>query len=77
LDWPAPEPRYPPSTKLAEVAAVIGAHPIAIPLRYLQTLLEISGTKHNPTTILPVPDPAGATPHMASSRRQGLPDQMQ
>jgi hypothetical protein len=35
------------------VAAVIAAHPIAIQLRYLQTLLEISRTKHNSTTSCP------------------------
>jgi hypothetical protein len=42
------------STKLAEAAAVIGEHPTALQLRYLQTLLEISGTNSS-TTILPVP----------------------
>jgi regulator of protease activity HflC (stomatin/prohibitin superfamily) len=48
------EGEFQASTKLSEAAAVIGEHPIALQLRYLQTLLEISGT-NNSTTILPVP----------------------
>ena len=45
---------YQASTKLGQAAAVISQNPIALQLRYLQTLLEISGT-NNSTTILPVP----------------------
>ena len=48
------EGEFQASAKLAEAAAVLGEHPIALQLRYLQTLLEISGT-NNTTTILPVP----------------------
>ncbi|HYX86387.1 MAG TPA: SPFH domain-containing protein [Gaiellales bacterium] len=48
------EGEFQASTKLSEAAAVIGEHPIALQLRYLQTLLEISST-NNSTTILPVP----------------------
>jgi regulator of protease activity HflC (stomatin/prohibitin superfamily) len=48
------EGEYQASTKLGEAAAVISQNPIALQLRYLQTLLEISST-NNSTTILPVP----------------------
>jgi regulator of protease activity HflC (stomatin/prohibitin superfamily) len=42
------------SAKLTEAAAVISEHPIALTLRYLQTLLEIAGPNSS-TTIFPVP----------------------
>jgi regulator of protease activity HflC (stomatin/prohibitin superfamily) len=42
------------SEKLAQAAAVIGAHPVAITLRYLQTLTEIASEK-NSTIIFPLP----------------------
>jgi regulator of protease activity HflC (stomatin/prohibitin superfamily) len=42
------------SAKLTEAAAVISEHPIALTLRYLQTLTEIAGTNAS-TTIFPVP----------------------
>ena len=48
------EGEFQASTKLGEAAAVISQNPIALQLRYLQTLLEISGT-NNSTTILPIP----------------------
>jgi regulator of protease activity HflC (stomatin/prohibitin superfamily) len=48
------EGEFQASTKLADAAEVISHHPIALQLRYLQTLLEISST-NNSTTILPVP----------------------
>ncbi len=48
------EGEFQASTKLADAAQVISQHPIALQLRYLQTLLEISST-NNSTTILPVP----------------------
>src|SRR5436309_6931072 len=48
------EGEFQASAKLTEAAAVIGEHPIALQLRYLQTLLEISAT-NNSTTILPGP----------------------
>jgi regulator of protease activity HflC (stomatin/prohibitin superfamily) len=40
--------------RLAEAAAVIGREPVAIHLRYLQTLAEIA-TENNSTTVFPVP----------------------
>ena len=40
--------------KLGEAADIIDAHPIALQLRYLQTLIEIAGDK-NSTTIFPIP----------------------
>jgi len=45
---------YQASTKLAEAAAVIAREPVAITLRYLQTLVEI-GTEKNTTVVFPVP----------------------
>src|SRR5579862_6979199 len=42
------------SSKLAEAAAVIAREPVAITLRYLQTLVEI-GTEKNTTVVFPVP----------------------
>ncbi|HTR74873.1 MAG TPA: SPFH domain-containing protein [Solirubrobacterales bacterium] len=50
----AAEGEFQASSKLSDAAAVISEHPIALQLRYLQTLLEISGT-NNSTTILPIP----------------------
>jgi regulator of protease activity HflC (stomatin/prohibitin superfamily) len=48
------EGEFQASTKLSDAAEVIARHPIALQLRYLQTLLEISGT-NNTATIIPVP----------------------
>jgi len=45
---------YQASEKLAEAAAVIAKEPVAITLRYLQTLVEI-GTEKNTTVVFPVP----------------------
>ena len=42
------------SAKLAQAAAVIGAEPVAITLRYLQTLTEI-GAEQNSTIVFPLP----------------------
>jgi regulator of protease activity HflC (stomatin/prohibitin superfamily) len=42
------------SEKLAEAAKVIGQYPVAIQLRYLQTLREIA-TENNSTTLFPIP----------------------
>ncbi|HET9250984.1 MAG TPA: slipin family protein [Candidatus Eisenbacteria bacterium] len=42
------------SQKLSEAAAVIAREPIALQLRYLQTLAEIA-TENNSTTLFPVP----------------------
>jgi regulator of protease activity HflC (stomatin/prohibitin superfamily) len=48
------EGEFQASTKLAEAAGVIEKHPIALQLRYLQTLSEI-GTENNSTTLFPIP----------------------
>ncbi len=45
---------YQASAKLAEAANVIAKEPVAITLRYLQTLVEI-GTEKNTTVVFPVP----------------------
>jgi regulator of protease activity HflC (stomatin/prohibitin superfamily) len=45
---------YQASAKLAEAASVIAKQPVAITLRYLQTLVEI-GTEKNTTVVFPVP----------------------
>jgi regulator of protease activity HflC (stomatin/prohibitin superfamily) len=42
------------STKLAEAAAVLNREPVAITLRYLQTLVEI-GAEKNTTVVFPLP----------------------
>ena len=48
------EGEYQASARLAEAASVIEKHPVAIQLRYLQTLSEVA-TENNSTTIFPVP----------------------
>ena len=48
------EGEYQASQKLADAAQVIESHPIALQLRYLQTLTEVASEK-NSTTIFPVP----------------------
>jgi regulator of protease activity HflC (stomatin/prohibitin superfamily) len=48
------EGEFQASQKLADAAAVIEPHPIALQLRYLQTLTEVASEK-NSTTIFPVP----------------------
>ena len=48
------EGEYQAAARLAEAAAVIGREPVAIQLRYLQTLAEIA-KENNSTTIFPVP----------------------
>ena len=50
----AAEGEFQAADKLSQAAELIGKHPVAIQLRYLQTLLEI-GSEHNSTTIFPVP----------------------
>jgi regulator of protease activity HflC (stomatin/prohibitin superfamily) len=42
------------ATKLVEAAAMMEKHPMALQLRYLQTLAEI-GTEKNTTTLFPIP----------------------
>jgi regulator of protease activity HflC (stomatin/prohibitin superfamily) len=48
------EGEFQASQKLAEAATVIEAHPMALQLRFLQTLTEVASEK-NSTTIFPVP----------------------
>ena len=48
------EGEYQAAARLTEAAAVIAREPIALQLRYLQTLAEIA-TENNSTTIFPVP----------------------
>lgn len=48
------EGEFQASTRLAEAANIIAKHPIALQLRFLQTLAEIA-TENNSTTIFPVP----------------------
>ena len=48
------EGEFQASARLAEAASVIEKHPVAIQLRYLQTLSEVA-TENNSTTIFPVP----------------------
>jgi regulator of protease activity HflC (stomatin/prohibitin superfamily) len=48
------EGEFQASQKLADAAQVIEAHPMALQLRYLQTLTEVASEK-NSTTIFPVP----------------------
>jgi len=45
---------YQASTKLAEAAAIINTEPVALQLRYLQTLTEI-GMEKNTTVVFPIP----------------------
>ena len=42
------------SGKLAQAAAVMREHPVALQLRYLQTVAEIA-TENNSTTLFPIP----------------------
>ena len=48
------EGEYQASHRLAEAATIIGDHPMALQLRYLQTLSEVA-SENNSTTIFPVP----------------------
>ncbi|MEQ9363532.1 MAG: slipin family protein [Leptospirales bacterium] len=50
----AAEGEYQASKKLGQAAEVIGKHPVAIQLRFLQTLTEIAADK-NSTTVFPIP----------------------
>lgn len=50
----AAEGEFQASARLSEAAAIIEKHPVAIQLRYLQTLAEVA-TENNSTTIFPIP----------------------
>ncbi|MGE0027043.1 MAG: slipin family protein [Thermoleophilia bacterium] len=51
----AADGEYQASEKLAQAAAVIGAQPAALQLRYLQTMNEIGSNERTTTLILPFP----------------------
>jgi regulator of protease activity HflC (stomatin/prohibitin superfamily) len=48
------EGEFQASQRLSDAAEILGSHPSALTLRYLQTLVEIS-SENNTTTIFPVP----------------------
>jgi regulator of protease activity HflC (stomatin/prohibitin superfamily) len=48
------EGEFQAAQKLADASAVIGQHPMALQLRFLQTLTEVA-TENNSTTIFPLP----------------------
>ncbi|MBP8645008.1 MAG: slipin family protein [Syntrophobacteraceae bacterium] len=48
------EGEYQAATRLAEAAEIIQKHPVAVQLRYLQTLREIAA-ENNSTTLFPIP----------------------
>src|ERR1700741_3644111 len=50
----AAEGEFQASERLKDAALVIEEHPIALQLRYLQTLLEL-GSSHSPTLVFPAP----------------------
>jgi regulator of protease activity HflC (stomatin/prohibitin superfamily) len=50
----AAEGEYQAATKLAEASAIIEDHPMALQLRYLQTLVEVAA-ENNSTTVFPIP----------------------
>ncbi|MFZ1986957.1 MAG: slipin family protein [Desulfatitalea sp.] len=48
------EGEFQAATRLAEAAAIISEHPMALQLRYLQTMREMA-SEHNSTTFFPLP----------------------
>jgi len=48
------EGEFQAAQRLADAAEIIGAHPMALQLRFLQTLTDVA-SEHNSTTIFPVP----------------------
>jgi len=48
------EGEYQAAQRLADAAGIIGQHPMALQLRFLQTLVDVA-SEHNSTTIFPVP----------------------
>jgi regulator of protease activity HflC (stomatin/prohibitin superfamily) len=48
------EGEYQAAQRLAEASAIIGKHPIALQLRFLQTLTEMA-SENNSTTVFPLP----------------------
>ncbi|MGI8428139.1 MAG: slipin family protein [Solirubrobacteraceae bacterium] len=66
------EGEYQAAAKLAQAADVIGANPVTIQLRYLQTLREIGGSQ-NSTIVFPMPIDL-IKPALAALRASGEPD---
>jgi regulator of protease activity HflC (stomatin/prohibitin superfamily) len=63
------EGEFQASKQLANAAAVIAAEPVALQLRYLQTLTEI-GAEKNTTVVFPLPiELIGLLPEVANGRR--------
>jgi regulator of protease activity HflC (stomatin/prohibitin superfamily) len=48
------EGEFQAAARMADAAAIIEAHPVALQLRYLQTLREVA-SEHNSTTLFPIP----------------------
>lgn len=48
------EGEFQAASRMADAAAIIEPHPIALQLRYLQTLREVA-SEHNSTTLFPIP----------------------
>ena len=48
------EGEFQAAQRLAEASQIIAAHPVALQLRFLQTLAEVA-TEHNSTTLFPLP----------------------
>ena len=59
---------YQASQRMADAAQIIASQPIALQLRFLQTLMEVA-TENNSTTIFPVPIDL-FTPFLESMRKQ-------
>src|SRR5579885_465672 len=66
------EGEYQASERLKDAALVIADHPIALQLRYLQTLLEI-GTTNSSTIVFPAPIEL-MRPFLAAAPAQGQPE---
>jgi regulator of protease activity HflC (stomatin/prohibitin superfamily) len=68
----AAEGEYQASTRLAEAADIMGRHPIALQLRFLQTLSEVA-VENNSTIVFPVPIDV-LRPFMEAASRSGQAD---
>ncbi|NOY53403.1 MAG: slipin family protein [Deltaproteobacteria bacterium] len=63
------EGEYQAATKLSDASIIIEKHPIALQLRYLQTLSEI-GTENNSTILFPIPIDL-LTPFLRQGKKKG------
>jgi regulator of protease activity HflC (stomatin/prohibitin superfamily) len=68
----AAEGEYQASARLAEAADIMSQHPIALQLRYLQTLSDIA-TENNSTLIFPIPIDL-VRPFLSLAERAGVND---